>query len=355
LANGFSARGYQVDVVLAKAEGPYLDDVGESVRIVDLNASRVIASLPGLIRYLRRERPEALLSAMGHANVAAVMAKALAQASTRVVVSEHSTFTQASSHAASWRSIIVGRLRRWAYSRADGIVAVSSGVAADLSKSAGIAHERISVIYNPVVSDELIDQSVADPGHPWLAEQRVPVVLGVGRLTKAKDFPTLIRAFAQARRQRQVRLVILGEGELREDLKELVARLSLTEDVDLPGFVKNPFPFMRQSDLFVLSSAWEGLPSVLIQAMACGAPVVSTDCRSGPSEILEGGRWGRLVPVGDADALAQAIKAALDDPRPADVAVRAADFNLTNALQGYEHALFPDTFMAHPARGSPAR
>ena len=352
LAQGFAARGYTVDLVLAKAEGSYLDCVGEAVRVVDLESSRVIASLPGLVRYLRREQPVALLSAMGHANVVAVMAKVLARAPTRIVVSEHSTYTRARSDSVSWRSRVLGGLMRWAYRRADGIVAVSSGVADDLSRSIGLNRERISVIYNPVVTNELIAQSFADTDHPWLAEKRFPVVLAVGRLTKAKDFPTLIQAFAQVRKLRDVRLVILGEGELRAELTELVNRLSLDEDVDLPGFVENPFPFMRQSDLFVLSSAWEGLPSVLIQAMACGAPVVATDCPSGPAEILEGGRWGRLVPVGDADGLARAISAALDDPCPPDVSVRAASFNLDNSLDAYQEALFPEASATHPATDS---
>ena len=341
LAHGFANRGYKVDLVLAKAEGPYLDHVGEAVRVVDLESSRVIASLPGLVRYLRREKPLALLAAMGHANVVAVMAKALARTPTRIVVSERNTYSKARSDSVSWRSRVVGGLMRWAYRRADAVVAISSGVADDLSRCIGLERERISVIYNPVVTDQLIAQSFSDTGHPWLAAKRVPVVLGVGRLTKQKDFPTLIRAFEQVRKQREVRLIILGEGELRAELTELVNRLSLDEHVHLPGFVENPFSFMRQSDLFVLSSAWEGLANVLIEAMACGAPVVATDCPSGPSEILEGGRWGRLVPVGDADALATAMKNTLDGVDPRDGMPRALAFDLPSALDGYEKALFP--------------
>jgi glycosyltransferase involved in cell wall biosynthesis len=161
------------------------------------------------------------------------------------------------------------------------------------------------------------------------------VVLGVGRLTAQKDFPSLIRAFAKVRAQKPCRLVILGEGELRGELEALVASLDLSADVALPGFTDNPFAWMRQSSLFVLSSAWEGFGNVLVEAMACGTPVVSTNCPSGPAEILENGRWGRLVPVGDVDALADAMLATLAETTHADVATRAQDFGVEQAVAGY--------------------
>jgi glycosyltransferase involved in cell wall biosynthesis len=162
-----------------------------------------------------------------------------------------------------------------------------------------------------------------------------PVILAVGRLTLQKDFPTLIRAFARLRARRSARLVILGEGELRDELEALVAELGLTADVALPGFVDNPFSWMRGSALFVLSSAWEGFGNVLVEAMACGTPVVSTDCPSGPAEILENGKWGRLAAVGDAEALARAIAEALDDPNPPDVRARAAFFSVERSVDAY--------------------
>jgi glycosyltransferase involved in cell wall biosynthesis len=149
----------------------------------------------------------------------------------------------------------------------------------------------------------------------------------------------LIYAFAKLRSKRSVRLIILGEGELREELGDIINRLSLNKDVDLHGFVDNPFSFMRHSDLFILSSAWEGLPGALIQAMACGVPVVATDCRSGPAEILENGKWGRLVPVGDVTALAEAIADALDAEHHPDVESRAAEFGMKQALDGYLQVL----------------
>jgi glycosyltransferase involved in cell wall biosynthesis len=342
LANGFAERGYGVDLVLAKAEGPYLGEVAKEVRIVDLRASRVITSLPGLVRYLRRERPAALLSAMGHANVVAVTARGLARTPTRVVVSERSNFSISRVNATLRRARAMGIFMRWAYPRADGVVAVSGGVADDLAESIRIPRSAIGTVYNPVVTEDLSKRSLEVPDHPWLAAGEPPVVLGVGRLTAPKDFQGLIKAFAQVRQTRDARLLILGEGELRPDLEALVRQLGLGDSVALPGFSDNPFASMRRAALFVLSSAWEGLPNVLIQAMACGTPVVSTDCRSGPSEILENGKWGRLVPVGDVAALAEAIAATLDETEHPDVEARAAEFNVQKAVDGYLRVLLPD-------------
>jgi glycosyltransferase involved in cell wall biosynthesis len=341
LANGFAERGYIVDLVLATAEGPYLTDVASNVRIVDLNARRVSTSVPCLVRYLRREKPAALLSAMGHANVIAVLARSLAGVPTRVIVSERSYFSRSNANATNLRARLIGSFMAWAYPRADGVVAVSAGVADDLARSIGLSRSTIQVVYNPVVTDILHAKSMVSPEHPWLKAGEPPVILSVGRLTAAKDFPTLLLAFARLRQDRMVRLLILGDGELRETLTSQVAKLGLEADVDLPGFAENPFAPMRLAALFVLSSAWEGLPNALIQAMACGTRVVSTDCPSGPAEILDGGRWGRLVPVGDVDAMAEAMAAALAEQHPPDVAARAADFGVAQALDGYLRVMLP--------------
>lgn len=335
LANGFGARGLAVDLVLAKAEGPYLKDVSEAVRVVDLGVSRVLASLPGLIRYLRRERPAAMLSAMNHANVVALLARKLARIPTRLVVSEHNTLSAGRHTLPLGRARMMPWLMRRTYPWATSIVAVSTGVGDDLAEAINIPRHRITVVYNPVVTDELIAQSREAFVHAWLAPGVPPVILAVGRLTPQKDFTTLIRAFSCLRETRAARLIILGEGELRSELQTLIDALRLTADVDLSGFSVNPFAWMRRSALFVLSSAWEGLPTVLIEAMACGTPVVSTDCPSGPREILENGKWGRLVPVGDVAALAAAMAATLEESRSPDVARRATDFGIDQAVVGY--------------------
>ncbi|MGH8605404.1 MAG: glycosyltransferase, partial [Gammaproteobacteria bacterium] len=275
-------------------------------------------SLPGLARYLRRERPVALLSMMAHTNIVALWARRLAGVSTRVVVSERVTLSWRKEHPGRQHNWLLLRLIKWSYLWADDIIAVADGVAEDLVHVASIPRERIQTIYNPIVRPELKEKAGAPLNHPWFGNGEPPVVLGVGRLTAQKDFPTLIHAFARVREAQTARLLILGEGEERPVLESLIRQLDLEKDVSLPGFEANPYAYMARASLFVLSSRWEGLPGVLIEALYCGAPLVATDCPSGPREILKGGRFGQLVPVGDSGALARAIEMALAGkvPRP---------------------------------------
>lgn len=335
LVNGMAACGVPVDLVVAKAEGAYLADISPDVRLVDLDATRVSRSLPALVRYLRRVRPHALLSALNHANVIALWACKLARVGTHVVITEHNNVTRNMRLTAGSRSRLVLSLMRRFYPWASSIVAVSNGVADDLSQALALPRERVEVIYNPAVTERLRELSQQTLVHPWLVGGSPPVIVAVGRLTAQKDYPTLIQAFAALRAQRDARLVILGEGELRVTLEARIAELGIAEDVALPGFVDNPYAWMRQAALFVLSSAWEGLPTVLVEAMACGTPVISTDCPSGPAEILENGAWGRLVPVADVEALHEAMATALAGSERPDVEHRARDFELDQAVQSY--------------------
>ncbi len=347
LARGLSEQGLKVDLVLAKAEGPYLSQVPPEVRVVDLHSDRVLRSLPELVRYIRRERPEAILSALDHANVVTIWARKLSRVRCRVVVSVCSTLSRAIAHDADLRGRLIPNLIGIFYPWADEVVTVSSGVADDLAKTTGLQRERIQVIYNPVVTPDLIEKAKESLENPWFAPGEPPVILSVGRLTKAKDHPTLIRAFARVRREHSARLMILGEGEDRPKLEALIRELDLEEDVSLPGFVDNPYAYMARASVFVLSSAWEGLPSVLIEAMAVGTPVVSTDCPSGPAEILEGGQWGRLVPVGDVEEMAAAIIATLNDPNHPDVSKRAQHFGVEKSVRAYLEVLLGDDEMAN--------
>lgn len=342
LANGMAERGFSVDLVLVKAEGTYLKDVAQNVRIVNLSVNRVITSLPNLIRYLRCEKPKAMLSLLNHANVIAVMAKILARVNTRLIVSVHSNTSISYTNTTSFRGKVVLPLMRWAYRKADGIVTVSKGVGDDLAKMINLSRERISVIYNPVVTQELLEKAVIPVEHSWLKPDSPPLILGVGRLTKAKDFPTLIHAIAKVRRQHNCRLIILGEGELRSELEALVQELNMQDCVQLPGFVENPFAWMARTQLFVFSSAWEGFGNVLVEAMACGARVVSTNCPSGPSEILEGGKWGDLVPVGDPETLSVSILQALNSSTKVDASIRAMEFTPDLIIGQYIQVLMPE-------------
>jgi glycosyltransferase involved in cell wall biosynthesis len=320
LAHGVAERGYPVDLVLAQAKGPYLSGVQKSVRIVDLKASRVMASLPALVRYLRDEQPEALVSALNYANVVALWARRLAGVPKRVLVNEQNTVSSSAFNSAKRRQRLVPYLMKRFYPWADYIIGNSQGVAEDLSEVLGLPRQRVKILYNPVVTPEVQQKAEASLEHPWFQLDQPPVILAVGRLTKQKDFPTLIRAFAQVLPTRSARLMILGEGVDRPMLEALVKELGLQDHVSLPGFVNNPYAYMRRAALYVLSSRWEGLPTVLIEALYCGVPIVATDCPSGSREILADGQHGVLVPVGDVTALSQAIGAGLagKTPRPTE-------------------------------------
>lgn len=311
LARGFIERDLRVDLVLARAEGAYLADVPPEVRLVDLKAQWLPTSPPKLVRYLRRERPVALLSALHYPCEISLWAKRLSGVSIRVVVSEQNTLSLEAQRIPQTSVRLTPMAARLFYPWADGIVAVSQGVAKDLARVTCLPLERIKVIYNPVVVPKMLTQAKESVDHPWFKPGEPPVLLGVGRLHKQKDFPTLIRAFAQVRQVRPARLMILGSGPEQAQLNALVHELGLEEEVAMLGFVNNPYAYMAQATVFVLSSAWEGLPTVLIEAMAVGTPVISTDCESGPVEILAHGKYGSLTPVGDSKAMAEAILSVL--------------------------------------------
>ena len=335
LAHGLAMQGYSVDLVLARAEGPYLTSVPDVVRVVDLNGSRVLSSLPALVRYLRHEQPDALLSSLDYANIVALWARRLARVPLRPVVNEQNTISLTSQHSSQWRQRMIPRLVRHFYPWADHIIGNSQGVADDLSRITGLPRNRIHVIHNPVVTPGLAEKVAAGPDHPWLEAGQPPVLLGVGRLTEQKDFPTLIQAFAQVRQLRPLRLLILGDGSARPALEALIRHLHLEQDVSLPGFVENPYAYMSRASLFILSSRWEGLPTVLIEALFCGVRVISTDCPSGPREILADGQHGALIPVQDVTALAKTIVLAMDGGIPSPSAESWRPYVLENVVDQY--------------------
>lgn len=339
LANSFVQRGVSVDLVLAEANGPYLQNLHKNVKVVNLRSSRQINSLIPLIKYIRLNNPPVMLSALTSANLILIFARLLSRTSFRLVISERAVSSLALADNKLLRVKFVSFLVRLFYPLADLIVAVANGVAKDLVKNYGISPQKIKVIYNPVVSQDLISLSKENVDHKWFRNRNVPVILAVGRLTSQKNFTLLINAFSKVINTIDARLVILGDGELKDDLEALVNKLHISHKVEFPGFVKNPYAWLRNSSLFVLSSNYEGLPGTLIQAMACGAPVVSTDCPSGPSEILENGKWGRLVPTGDLSALVAAIIDTLQDKKKPDVEFRAEFFSIRNGTNAYLEAL----------------
>ena len=314
LAASFVSRNVRVDFVVDKtAWTPFTDQLPEGVRLVDLGATHIGQRPIRLARYLRRERPRAILSANHFSNEVAVFAAWWAGIGTRVMVTEHTTQSVElrSLPTLHPRRLLLPAIAKAAYRRADAVVAVSKGVAQDVESLFGLPSGRVRTIYNAVITPDVVRRSHEPLLHPWFAPGQPPVVLGIGRLELQKDFASLIRAFGEVRAAMDARLVLLGEGSRRAELAALTGQLGLESDVKLDGFVTNPYPYLRQAKVFVLSSAWEGLGNVLIEALACGTPVVSTDCPSGPAEILDGGRFGTLVPVGDAQRLATAILAVL--------------------------------------------
>jgi glycosyltransferase involved in cell wall biosynthesis len=367
LGAGLRARGFAVDVVVGRAQGELLGEVPPGARIVQLDKAplwravahglasepsawrllpqlkvkplkRLFRRLPPLVDYFRSARPDAVFAADPSYNCLSVWAQRLVGLRAPVIVSERCNPSSYAALTGAWGDRRLHAAYRSAYLKADTIVAVSDGVADDLAAYAGIPRQRITTVYNPVVGPDIGARAREAIEHPWFMPGQPPVILGVGRVNPQKDFKTLIRAFAKVRELRSARLVIIGETSERDaaygaELNELSASLGVAGDVSMPGFADNPYAYMARASVFVLSSIFEGLPGALIQALACGCPAVSTDCPSGPSEILEGGKFGHLVPMGAYGAMADAIMATLDSPVPPEVLrARAQDFTVDRAV-----------------------
>jgi len=318
LANGLHDQEVDVDLVVGSAGGEMATRLHPDIKVFDLQSKRMLMSVSKLAKYLRAEHPDALIAAMTHSTAASVLARSFARKDVKVIATEHNTMSKvvANTHGLKYR--FMPTWSRWALNSADHIVAVSSGVADDISLHTGVPRFRFHVIYNPVVSDELYVAAQEPLEHPWFKKDEPPVVLAVGRLDKQKDFPMLLRAFRLVRDSRSARLVILGEGPDRSRIESTLRQLGLEDDVALPGFESNPYRFMRRATVLALSSAWEGFGVVLVEALAMGLPVVSTNCTYGPSEILKGGKYGTLVPVGDHEAMARGLLQGMQNRQPPD-------------------------------------
>jgi len=312
LAGSFLDAGREVHVVALLGGGPLRSHVPDGVTLHELidagDAPKALAlvwrAFPRLVSLIRTVRPHAVLSTMTGTNLLVALACMRALTSARLVLREASSLVNT-------KSALKRLAMRWLYRRADGLVAVSAGVAQDL-RGLGLADDRIHVIRNPVDQERL--RQLADVG-PVLSEiEGTPYVVALGRLTEAKDYPFLLRAYAASKLFRSHRLAIVGEGEQRDMLESLVRELGIADRVLFPGALDNPFRVLAGAALLVLSSRWEGYPNVLLEALALGVPVVATDCTHGPREILDGGRYGRLVPVGDATALSRAMEREMERP-----------------------------------------
>ena len=337
MANALVERGIAVDMLCEAPASRFVDEPLLDPRVGRVILGRHLLARWRLHRYVRRHRGVRIVSALNHYNVGA------AQLKRRFGDAVHVTLTQREnlSADAAWLSRRkyerAARGARELFSHADAVVTVSHGLAEDLRDNFGVDAARLHAIYNPAFRSSFVAAADAPVEHPWLARKDRPVAIAAGRLHHVKGFDDLLRAFARLRESLDARLIILGEGKERGALERLVAELGLQDAVQLPGRVASLAPWMARADLFVLSSRREGLPAVLIEALAIGLPVVATRCPSGPDEILEDGRWGTLVPVGDVEALATAMAQALRQPAADREGrrARAAEFSLERALEQY--------------------
>ena len=336
LANGIAARdGYEVDLVLAKpSSSPRMAEVSSDVNVCVLDARHLSSSLPVVVRYLRKNRPDVLISALVSANIVAAWAKRLTRTKTRVIVSEHNVLSEQvrMKRDHNWKARVAPFFVSTAYGAADGIVAVSDGVADDLATYAGISRDDIEVLPNPVITPDLLRRAEEPVDHPWFGDPAVPVVVGVGRLTAQKDFPTLLRALALCNASGTCASSSSARAVTGPRSRNWYASWAYRTSSIFPGFVGNPYAYMARASLFVLSSRWEGMPTVLIEALCLGTRVVATDCPSGPSDIVE---VASLVPMEDPEALAAAICNALAGNGEHQSAVDVSRYTVEAAASRY--------------------
>jgi glycosyltransferase involved in cell wall biosynthesis len=340
LVPGFVAAGHKVDLLQIRNHGPYLQDLPEGVDRIDLGSSHVGTALLPLVSYLRRARPAVLLCDKYRVNRVVLLARWLARAHTRIVVRVGTTVSVDLASRPRVQRWVETLWMRLLYPHADAVITPSRGASLDLARVAGLPEVRVRTVESPLITRDLEEKAAQTADHPWLVDKDRPVFLGVGELSPRKDFATLIRAFARVRAGLAARLIILGDGGQRGNLLALARELGVADDVSLPGFTRNPYAFMARADGFALSSRWEGMPVVLIEALAVGTPVVSTDCPSGPREILQEGRYGMLVPVGDDARLAHALAALLRNPPAREILHEAArPYGVAQATRAYLRAM----------------
>lgn len=308
------ARGFLVDQLKVRRHGPKLSFTHPNYRVIDLGTSHTYSAVFAIARYLKHNTPDVMLSDKDRVNRTALAARWLSGTQTKLVFSSGTTISIDLSHRGAVERAIQRWSMRYLYPKAQRVIVTCKGVADDMSDYTGLARDKIHVVESPVIPDTLLTTTPAAPDHPWLKEKTSAVILGVGELSDRKDFATLIRAFAQLQCEPSPRLIILGKGKKKDELVTLCDELGVSERVDFPGHVPDPYAFMAHANVFAFTSRWEGLGFVLIEALAMGCPVVSTDTPSGPSEILQDGKFGPLVPVGDVTQLARELEKIIAQP-----------------------------------------
>lgn len=339
-ANELSSRGVKVDLVVSKKKGPYIEILSPSVKIFEIGTTNRIGALPKLTAYLFFNRPAVMATDRLRLNFLALDAARLTRSKTKVSMTAHVPLSMRLARLKpSKRKRMEKRIRAY-IPRNHSLIGVSKGVVNDMVQNLHFPSDKVHLVYNPIINKEMFEMAQEVVDHPWFKEKELPILLSAGRFYDQKDFPTLINGFEKLWKRLKCRLVILGEGEQKEEIEKLSRQKGLSEYIFMPGFVINPYKFMAQADLFVLSSKWEGFGNVLAEAMALGTPVVSTNCPYGPSEILEDGKYGPLVPVGDAGALAHAMEKVLKAPIPRELLKKgAARFTVEQSAQDFTKVL----------------
>lgn len=332
LANQIAERGFRVDLVLLHRSGEFLSQVSDKVNVIHLNRRKASQGVKVFTRYLEMMKPDLLFVVQNHIQLMALLAIRRASWKGKLILNEQSTFSK---NLRGLKGFVQKVISRILFSRVDAFTAVSQGVKEDLEREIPSTKNRIHVIPNPIVTSHLLSVKDSIVHHPFF-ENGNQVIISAGRFAKSKNFELLIRAFSKIKSSDKIKLIILGDGERAHSLKHLITDLKLNDAVSLPGFVADPAVYFSKSDLFVLSSDYEGLPGVILEALACGCKVVSTDCESGPREILTDGKFGWLTPVGDENSLVNTIQLALNTPVDQKLLVeRAMDFHEDKVVDLY--------------------
>ena len=335
LAHEFTRAGHDVEFVLMQARGELLEEARASFSVVDLATPRARSWPLALARYLRQRRPDRLIAAMWPLTAIAPLAQRLSGHRCKVLVSEHGILSAQYRDWGRFHRLLLCLSTSLGYRHVNSRIGVSAGVAADMASLSGMRNDAFEVVHNPVPPRAVPEQAALDIADRLWSGPSGARVLTVGTMKTVKNHPLLLRAFARLDRP-DARLMFAGDGTGRKALLSLARDLGVVDQVIFAGFQLDPTPFYETADLFVLSSNYEGFGNVIVEALATGTPVVSTDCPSGPAEILENGKWGRLTPVGNADALAEAMRASLeDDHDTAALKRRAADFAPEIAARKY--------------------
>jgi len=335
LLAALAARGHSVFLVVQQGGGALADLVPEVVELAVLAQPRTSRCIVPLARWLREHQPDVLVSSLDHNNIAAILALQLVRGPIRLVICQHNALS--AERLLGWRYRLIPLLYRLLAGRVDAVLAVSAGVAADLVTTASFAETRITIIHNPVSGDDIPGRAAMPTLHPWSDDAETPTFVFAGRLVAQKDPVLLLEAFARRLRSGPARLIVLGDGEMRVALERRAAELGIGERLHFGGFVADPLPWIARASAFILTSRYEGFGNVIVEALACGTPVIAADCRHGPAEILDGERYGRLVPVGDAIGFAAAMGENLRARFPAELLrERAAAFSVAECVRRHE-------------------